>query len=333
MKRNRFFGAMFRLLIGAILGASLLPMTAAAYAQIDTHSDTSLTIQYPCPNADFQLYRVAEVSAHVRFTPTADFSGYRVSLEPEDQKGWRALAHTLRGYIDRDGIKPLRCGTTDANGRLRFENLAPGLYLLVGGDGKAGEAQYTAAPSLLTLPAWDASGKWNADVVATPKYTRKTIPEPGDDPQDGNTKLRVIKIWKDDGNAAHPAIEAQLLRDGKIWDTVTLDEGNSWRHQWTGLDAKYSWQVVERDVPEGYTVTTQPDGNAFIITNTMQETPPEQEIPPTTQPPDPTEPPILNPPDPREPRLPQTGVLWWPVGILAFCGTTLLLLGLLMRRK
>ena len=102
----------------------------------------------------------------------------------------------------------------------------------------------------------------------------------------------------------------QLLRDGKVYDTVTLNEGNNWRHTWTGLDDDYTWRVVEYKTPEGYTVTVERQGITFVMTNTWREEPPDE--PEESRPPEepeesrpPEEPDTPGGPDtPDEPALP-----------------------------
>lgn len=109
-------------------------------------------------------------------------------------------------------------------------------------------------------------------------------------------------------------IEVQLLRDGRVFDTVRLREENNWSHTWTGLDADFAWSVVETAVPAGYTVRVERAGITFVLTNTRPE--PEE------------------PEEPETPggKLPQTGSLWWPVPVLALAGLFLLLLGWGRRR-
>ena len=63
-------------------------------------------------------------------------------------------------------------------------------------------------------------------------------------------------------------ITVQLLRDGAVEDTVTLNAANSWRHEWTDLSARYAWTVVETDIPVGYTVKNELQGITFTVTNT-----------------------------------------------------------------
>ena len=131
--------------------------------------------------------------------------------------------------------------------------------------------------------------------------------------------VKVLKVWRGGAQQRPEEIRVQLLRDGKVCDTVTLSAENGWRHTWEGLDAAHGWQVVEQTVPEGYTVSISREGVTFVITNTLK---PSEEPEPTPGTPD----------TPGE-NLPQTGVLWWPVPLLAVLGALLLLLGWGLRRR
>lgn len=127
---------------------------------------------------------------------------------------------------------------------------------------------------------------------------------------------RVLKVWNDNGDAASrpKEIVVQLLRDGEVYETVTLNESNNWRWAWVDLSGQYRWWVTEQ-VPDGYTVEISQEGITFVVTNTP-------EIPDTPD----------EPEKPDEPHLPQTGQLWWPVPTLAMAGLFLIAAGLLRRR-
>ena len=55
----------------------------------------SLSLDYGVPGVEVRLYRVADVSADVRFTLTGDFAKYPVSLDDMDSAKWTALAAVL----------------------------------------------------------------------------------------------------------------------------------------------------------------------------------------------------------------------------------------------
>lgn len=64
----------------------------------------------------------------------------------------------------------------------------------------------------------------------------------------------------------------QLLRDGEVYDTVTLSSDNNWRYTWPELSADHHWQVVEHRTPEDYTVLIEREGITFVMTNTHSRT-------------------------------------------------------------
>ena len=110
---------------------------------------------------------------------------------------------------------------------------------------------------------------------------------------------RVLKIWSDSGHRDErpESVTVELLRNGVVWDTVTLSERTSWRYVWENLDNRYTWTVRERSV-SNYWPTYSQEGVTFTITNTYNPGEPSSP-PPGNNPPGnpPSSPPRLNPPD------------------------------------
>lgn len=294
-----------------------LPVSAAGL--IETSHACMLTIRYldgntPVSGAPFELYRVADISEYGELTLTGDFASYPVRLDGLDSSGWKTLAETLTGYVLRDRLTPLDSGKTNADGVLTFPNrrntLMPGLYLVYGRTFSTGTYNYTTEPFLVLLPVTDTSSNtWQFDLTVTPKHTRENIPTT---PSQTITR-KVLKVWDDGGHASGrpETITVELLKNGTIYDTVSLSDANNWRHTWEKLPkydsdgAPIDWRVVETAV-SGYTVSVSQDGITTVITNTNKTNPPAPE-------------------KPSQPNLPQTGVLWWPVVLLAALGLFLLL--------
>lgn len=300
------------ILLCIVLSINCFSITAFARTPIDIEKTSTLTLQYPCKDVEFQVFKVADVSIYGEYTFTDNFKNYSVSLETLTQEGWRTLAYTLSGYIARDSLKPQQYASTDTQGQLVFSDLKAGLYLVTGDACIRENKRYTPSPFLVALPSLDKSQKWLNEVTATPKYSRDTLGKPGAKPHKNTIDRRVIKLWKNDDVLQRPDyIDVQLLRNGQIWDTVRLNADNSWRYEWNNLDAQYTWQLVEKEVPEDYLVTVDLDGSLYVVTNYIN-------IPKISS--------------PNVPLLPQTGVLWWPVGIFIILGTILLILGFFRRK-
>lgn len=328
MKIKKKITAVLCSLMAALL---LLPVPALAAGSIDTGREVQLTISYQdgktaLSGAAFDIYRVAAVDATGELTPVSPFDQFNVDIRGKNDAAWKALASTLEGYVLRDDIKPTDSGKTDRQGLLTFpnqaEHLEQGLYLVLGHRHTQGGRIYDAAPFMVLLPALDEDANdWLYDVTVNPKH--ESSPEP-----DGDTITRkVLKVWADEGHEKDRPQEVivQLLRDGKVFDTVTLNAANNWRYTWDDLDDRYTWTVVEKELKD-YTVTVTREGVTFVVTNTYTEDIPDEPTPTT-----PTTP--TTPDTPGKPTLPQTGQLWWPVPLLLAVGLLFLVLGLLRRRR
>ncbi len=293
---------------------------AAQAAEVDLTKPTSLTLLCtdsgaPLEGVRFTVYRVAGLTQDLRAKPVGPFADYAVSFDTQSASERSELAETLSAYAARDQITPDASAVTDASGSVSFKDLSSGLYLVTAGKVRTETTEYTIDAMLLSLPGQTDSGAWEYDVTARPKLSGEPIPT-------GTVELQVMKVWKNDGGTAKrpEKIEIELLCDGQVYDTVTLRAENQWRHAWTGLEAGKVWQVAEKRVPTGYTVRVGREGTAFVVTNTAK----------------------TDTPTPGTPgggsgggggRLPQTGMLWWPVPVLAVLGMGLFLTGWIRRGR
>lgn len=284
-------------------------MTVSAFASdsIKTDAKTKVTIKYSEEGTEFFLYRVAGVSADVVFTPTDEFKDYPLKWNGLDTGGWRALAETLDTYVLKDDIPETARAVVNDEGLAVAKNLDTGLYLVVGKAPKNSTAGYTPVPSLICLPSKTEEDEWdyNPTIVIKRKVDDSNLPYV--------IERRVIKNWEGDAEENRPEkIVVDLLKDGRVEDTVVLNKKNNWSYIWEELDSEYDWRVAERDIPEGYTVTTVLENKTFIITNTAYNN--------------------RKPLPEDEHLLPYTGQLWWPVPLLALAGMACLLIGLVRRR-
>ena len=113
MRKKQLFFRAAGLLLCLIIALNCAAVPVFAYTQIDIGQEVSLKIKHPCAEAEFRMYRIAEVSSYGQYSLTEEFANYNISLDPSDQSGWRVLAETLSGYAARDMHSPVREGKTE----------------------------------------------------------------------------------------------------------------------------------------------------------------------------------------------------------------------------
>ncbi len=126
----------------------------------------------------FTLYQVAGASFAddaLAYTMTEAFSGCQANLDDFQNEN---LAETLSAYAESEQIEGVT-KSAESTGTIKYENLSPGLYLLVQEERVSDD--YSVSPFLASVPMPDGdTGDWIHHVVATPKAEKKSIPEKPD---------------------------------------------------------------------------------------------------------------------------------------------------------
>ena len=270
--KNGHVGRLAAVLLVAVMVCGLLPVGAFAATSVETSQPASLTVKCEYDGRQlagvvFDIYKVADMDGAGRFyNIDPSFRRYQISLVQESGALWRALAETLAQYVQRDGVPALAQERTGADGKATFRDLTVGLYLVRGHRYQDGVLTYDPEPFLISLPNLDAAtGEWEYEAEVESKGEGHENP-----PTD--ITVKVLKVWQDEGHETNrPAeIEVQLLRDGAVYGTVVLSAGNSWRYTWTNLDAGHVWSVIEKTVPEAYTLLVSREGITYVLTNTYE---------------------------------------------------------------
>lgn len=292
--------------------AQLATLTALAAEQKASLTMTCAVDGVSVADVDCRLYRVADVNG-TDFTLTSQFRDSAVSLSDLTTSAlWQTAADSLAVYASaaENRIAPAAEAKSDENGRIAFSSLDAGMYLAVLTPVTKDRTTYRFSAEMLSLPQWGwKNGAVSYDVTALPKGTSYTAPA-------DTVDVTVLKSWNDANTSNRPAeVTIALLCGGETYETVTLSADNNWRYTWTGLPAGDEWQVLERSVPDGYTVAYSADGSVFTVTNTSTAKTPVSAGSSTSG------------------KLPQTGQLWWPVPMMAAVGLLLFGAGWCVRRR
>lgn len=288
---------------------ALAVSTTSAKEQIDTNRECSLTLSYrgggvAASGKSVKLYQVAEVSANAKYTLTSSFAPTGLILNGIKTNGeWDVVRSTAEAHILAETIAPVRTAVTDGEGKVHFTGLEPGLYLASDVQMVRDDFTYLFDAALVALPGLHTDGIWQYHVSVTAKS--EVLPPIT---TDEDIQYKVVKLWKGDGGRAdRPShIEIEIFRNGIGYEKKILSEENHWSYSWMAKDDGTKWEVVERNIPEGYTVTVDERKTAFVLTNTL--TPDKPDIPdgpdgPQNPPKDPDDPqnPPKEPDDPQNP--------------------------------
>ena len=328
-----------------LLVCMIVGMATSASAFSVKGEKASITALYlidekPVQDVAISVHRVASVDDDLNYSWLDAYVKYKLTVDFNDDSKMAELAQTLASYVSRDSVAAAAQSKTNEDGYASFDNLTPGMYLVTGETYRAGRYTYRIVPTLIPLPNTAKDGTLTFDANVELKHESTYHPPEG--PSHDTTIRKVLKVWEmGEGSTVVPdSINVDLLRDGRLYDTQRLNRSNNWTYTWRNLDDSYIWSVVEQSVPNGFTTSVSKSGITYVVTNT------EVPIIPVDPPIDPpVDPPVIpgeptGPDTPQEPttpdnptKLPQTGVLWWPVLVLSALGVVLIISASMCSRR
>lgn len=326
----------------------------------------SITVNFKCSGKPLEnmvsyAYKVADVTDG-RFTFVSTFAGAGITDEQINiltesdlsdeakvesaQKAYAEYAQTLYEYAVTNSITQTATAISNSSGVASYTGLEIGVYLIYSEPLRVGTFTYVAAPILIAIPSWDAiNGSYVYDCTVNAKCEEI----------EDNIDYSVRKVWKDSGYESNrpSSITAKIYLDGAEYQTITLSSANNWSYSWS-YEPGHTFSVREVSTASNYTASVTQSGYVFTITNTY--TPPSTpDTPDEPETPTPTD--EETPPEPEEPttpveevlgvirkledvpsvlgarRLPQTGLLIWPIPILLAAGILMMVLGVRSLKK
>jgi hypothetical protein len=267
-----------------LLFAAFLCLLLSAVS-VFAENGVTLRYVYTVSNVEFKLYKVGDIESDGSFKRGGRLTEYPVDITDT------SAAQTFATYAQRDNVTPTAGAVTGEDKVAVFSVPDSGVYLIVGESAVRDNVRYDALPVLVAVNGEDVTinGKFETESLtgggssgglssSTEEQTpNETTSSGGGGSRGGGSgssvnrkEVSVLKVWN--GSSGESEITAQLLRNGRVYDEVVLNDGNNWRHTWSGLSRSYSWSVVEKSVPDGYSVGIQRDGSVYVITNTADGT-------------------------------------------------------------
>ena len=84
-----------------------------------------------------------------------------------------------------------------------------------------------------------------------------------------NLFQNMDKVWNTDETSKVPdSVTVQLLRNGSVVKTATLNTQNQWQVTFPDMPESDDYSVREINIPQGFTVTYAQNGYSYTVTNT-----------------------------------------------------------------
>lgn len=228
---------------------------AYAYTDVDQNRKGSLTVKMDAgAGFAFQIYQIGKFDkGGAAFVPTEELSRLNVDLGDSRKIDlgsgrWSEYAATLAGYAPR--LTRAMSAETDRSGKALFQNVTPGVYLVLGTNRQVDRKKYTFSPMVVSVPTSGDGQTWTYDTTADAKFSTETVPE--EKKPHGYT---VVKYWLNDAGKGRPtAISVTVYRrdlqgggsygDWEVAQTYTLSEDNHWSAAWSDRTGA-EFQVAE----------------------------------------------------------------------------------------
>ena len=239
----------------------------------------------PILGAELSVYYIATVimneDGNLIYNYTEDFKQLDAAINDT------SLATKLDAFVSQHSV-PASKMTTNAEGMVLFDELPTGLYFVKQTSKVEGFAP--CAPFLVTVPD-EMNGEYVYEVNASPKTEISKL-----------TSITIKKVWNTD-NSTEPteSVTVQLLKNGNIVKTATLNKQNNWQITYSDMPESDAYSIKEVNVPKDFIATYKQNDYVFTVTNTS--------------------------------TLIQTGQLIWPIPVLAISGMLLIAAGIVLLQK
>lgn len=306
---------LFSIALIAIIISSLISVNVFATENVEFDEDAkgSIVIDYthnsePLDDVDFKVYYIAtyvnehEVVTNEKF---ADFDIEYAKLSSEEY--WITTRDNLENYISVNQIECDMEFITDDLGQYKVEDLSLGLYYIEAESVVNDENLFYSEPIMIFVGQFDDDeNAWLYHFSIKPKVSVTDF--------DNAPDITVTKVWEnsDDDFVKMQNVEVELYRDGELYDTVVLNEENSWEYTWYDMDPYADWAILETITLQDYNVDYSHDLYEFKIVNTYTGDLPDE------------------PDDPDE-EIPQTGSFANQIPIFSGVGLVLILVGFLIK--
>lgn len=207
--------------------------------------------------AELTLYKIANVSEKDYHLYYEYVEGINCNASLDNLES-STLTNEINSCLNDDIIVMKKI--TDKDGIVLFDNLELGLYLVKQTNKVKGYS--TINSYLITIPKV-VDNKFTYEISSKPKTDILRLID-----------INVKKIWntplsnKNDKENLPQYIEVGLYKDNELISKIKLNKDNNWSYTWEDLEKSDNYDIIEINVPKGYTATYEKIDNTVVITNT-----------------------------------------------------------------
>lgn len=221
----------------------------------------------PIEGETLQVIKVAEVrvkGGSVSYPLVPAFSESGIVIEGMDATSSNQAAIFLKGIVESKGLA-LFAGISDKNGKVIFDGLEPGMYLVMQSSGENNLSFYTEMePYLVSVPLADTSTDehvWNYQVETLPKTEIKQKPT------DGSIVVKKQLTIQQDGKFLEMYAEDSIFYFGLFKDeNGTIPVSEDYKKE-LHIVRGTSGEVVYTGLPEGTYYVYEMDRNGNVVKN------------------------------------------------------------------
>lgn len=125
---------------------------------------------------EVRIYKIADKNEKDEYVLSRAFAKYPIKINDiKNNSDWSKISNIISGYIISDGITADYTGTTNKQGKIKYENLQEGLYLMIVDDCVEHDKLYEFAPQIIAIPYINENNKLQQSVDVEIKNIAKNI--------------------------------------------------------------------------------------------------------------------------------------------------------------
>lgn len=123
-----------------------------------------------------QIYKIAEKNENDEYILSGTFAKYPIEVNDiKNNSDLSKIANTISGYISLDGISADYVGTTNEQGKMKYEKAKDGMYLMLIDACVEQDKMYEFVPQIIAIPYINDNNELQQSIDVEPKSISKNI--------------------------------------------------------------------------------------------------------------------------------------------------------------